>query len=178
MTAYLQGNCGQPPSAAAAPPLLPLKPRQCVVTVGDSALQFVGGKQWLDNVYFHLRRTRVNPAMTLLELGWNVPRTPQEKLADTPTVEVYLSNVTVQGAAKGQSSVITAMRGSKALAEGARPMQLLLYEVGKQPFPALRSVVHSHATVRCREGWHRFHATVMVWMKGRSLIRSHERWML
>lgn len=121
----VQGNCKQPPPAyqtpATAPPLLPLKPRQCVLTIGDSALQFLGGKQWLDNVYFRLRRTRVNPAMTLLELGWDGARSLADLSAEVPVAEVYLTNITLQGELRGMATGVKSQRGGKVLAEGPAP---------------------------------------------------------
>ena len=122
----VQGNCSDPWPAATLittapgllPPPLPIKASQCVVIIGDSAMQFLGGTQWLDNIYFRLQRTAVDPAFVALEIAWPEPRTQELHASETPEVTLYMTNVSVQGQRRGSSHVLTAMRGSKVLAQG------------------------------------------------------------
>eukprot|EP00892_Ulva_mutabilis_P012719 jgi/Ulvmu1/981/UM103_0008.1 len=55
-------------------------------------MQFLNGTQWLDNFYFRLQRTRVDPNCRLLELGWSAPRALVDSNADVPTSQVFVTN--------------------------------------------------------------------------------------
>eukprot|EP00892_Ulva_mutabilis_P011312 jgi/Ulvmu1/8553/UM044_0087.1 len=124
-TRSIRGNCANASAAVdlistdltMLPPPLPIKPLQCVLIVGDSMMQFLNGTQWLDNFYFRLQRTRVDPNFCLLELGWSAPRALVDSNADVPTSQVFMTNVTVQGTRRGSASVLKADRGSRALVE-------------------------------------------------------------
>lgn len=122
----MQGNCSDPNTAASLitttpdllPPPLPIKAAQCVAVIGDSAMQFLGGTQWLDNIYFRLQRTTVDPRFGALEVAWNAPRSYQHQQSEIAEVTLYMTNVTVQGQRRGAAQVLTAARGSKVLAQG------------------------------------------------------------
>lgn len=118
----MQGVCEEAPPSIVGADAVHLKPRQCVVTVGGSMMQFLGGRQWLDNLLFRLQPpTAAGPNMSvvLLELGWNAPRSNEEIRAEVPAAEVFFTNVTVHGDARAPAQVLAASRGSKALMEGA-----------------------------------------------------------
>lgn len=127
--ADVQGNCADAPPAEEVMdgedgsvellPLLPVKPLQCLVLVGDSALQFLSGTKWLDNLYFRLQKTRADPGFVLLQLGWHAPRDPDQVLSKEPEATLYMTNVTVQGQVRGVSDVLASQRASNTLAEGA-----------------------------------------------------------
>ena len=122
----VQGNCSNAESAAplistapdSLPPPLPIKSGQCVVVAGDPVMQFLGGTQWLDNIYFRLQRSHVRPELSILDVAWWAPRKQQDIQDEVPTVTLYMTNITIQGQRRGSSYALTAQRGSKVLAQG------------------------------------------------------------
>lgn len=81
-------------------------------------MEFIGGRQWLDNLFFRLQRTRVDPYFTLIDVtgSWSSTRGAPE-----PVSHVYLTNVTVQGDRfrAGSAAVLNATYNSRVLVEGA-----------------------------------------------------------
>ena len=122
----MQGNCSDPGAAASListapdllPPPLPIKAAQCVVVIGDSLMRFLGGTQWLDNVYFRIQRSNVNVLFVALDIASNGIRDDEDQLNEVAQVTLYMTNVTVQGQRRGAAQVLEAQKGSKILAQG------------------------------------------------------------
>jgi hypothetical protein len=89
----LQGNCTEPVPAALAnglygPPLLPLKPRQCLIVTSQSLVQSwrpdPAGAMWLDNLYIRIG----NPV---------TPPGYQPEITVVSSRQLYVTRVTIQG---------------------------------------------------------------------------------
>lgn len=84
-------------------------------------MQFLGGRQWLDNLLFRLQRTRVDPGFTLIDVYMSGAFSSTGDSPE-PVSHVYLTNVTVQGDRfrAGSAAVLNATSASRVLVEGAR----------------------------------------------------------
>jgi hypothetical protein len=109
----LQGNCTEPVPAVLAkglygPPLLPLKPRQCLIVTSHSLVQSwlpePAGAMWLDNLYI-----RIGDRFT--------PPTFQPEITVVSSGQLYLTRVTIQG--NGEARV-RAIDSQYANSPGAR----------------------------------------------------------
>jgi hypothetical protein len=118
----VQGNCSEPipeelTKNLTGPPLLPLKPGQCLVLLFGNAMQIVSETAhnfWIDSLYLRQLPMKDPPdhETTLVSVDKFTSGAP----ADTAP-SVWMSNVTIQG--NGEGSVKAVRVSSRLAAEGA-----------------------------------------------------------
>jgi hypothetical protein len=118
----LQGRCSTPPSAEQLgtsvldPPLIALKPQQCLLIVNRMMMSATGGNVWLDNIYVRVVAS---------------PNTPDEStLGVTQSSLLWMTNVTVQetGRYTGcEGCGFLATSEAKIFADGTRRLRTPLF---------------------------------------------------
>ena len=157
---HVQGNCtnGENPGEPDPPQtlhdavgaaLLPLKPAQCLLVLDRNAISMHAARLWLDNIYFAAANgQRPHQDNLALSAGIGVHGLPPySTYREFDPLEVYATNVTVQGAAGraagGRIFAFAPMsRGASVLFQGPLPTSPMGPPCEAPPPPPPHTLTH------------------------------------
>ena len=89
----VQGNCSTEPSVTGSPALVPVRPRQCLLTVRHDLMGWLGKETpadvWLHNLY--IRSRSASDGLIFTQLQWR----------PSPPARLWLTDLTLQGGMRG-----------------------------------------------------------------------------